>query len=211
MGCQNVSALSISKALPIKPSQADEVALVHQITDLKRLFDDTFASDFNTRLVKGDDEPIYLPANTGEGKLPAQPFAQVVFAHGFYASALHEIAHWCLAGEQRRTQVDYGYWYCPDGRTAEEQQKFQSVEIKPQAIEWALSLAAGFRFQVSCDNLSGDEFGQQPDRLAFEKQILDQIKVYLDNGYPPRAQLFIECLAAFYNQSPYDELKRLVT
>ncbi|WP_330997735.1 elongation factor P hydroxylase [Psychrosphaera haliotis] len=206
-----MSVHSISKAVPIKSSQADDVALVHQITDLKRLFDDTFASDFNTRLIKGDDEPIYLPANTGEGKLPAQPFAQVVFAHGFYASALHEIAHWCLAGEQRRTQVDYGYWYCPDGRTAEEQQKFQSVEIKPQAIEWALSLAAGFRFQVSCDNLSGDEFGQQPDRLAFEKQILDQIKVYLDNGYPPRAQLFIECLAAFYNQSPFDELKRLVT
>lgn len=211
MGCQNVTALDIKKSEVTASSPKKGMPDEHQISDLKRLFDDTFASDFNTRLVKGDDEPIYLPPNVGDGKLEGQSFAQVVFAHGFYASALHEIAHWCLAGEQRRTQVDYGYWYCPDGRTAAEQQKFQSVEIKPQAIEWALSLAAGFRFQVSCDNLSGDEFGQQPDRLAFEKQILDQIEVYLDNGYPPRAQRFIGCLAAFYNQSPYDELKRLVT
>ncbi len=36
----------------------------------------------------------------------------------FFASALHEISHWCVAGKARREQVDFGYWYCPDGRDA---------------------------------------------------------------------------------------------
>src|SRR5690606_39383874 len=53
----------------------------------------------------------YLPASEPDG------LARVVFAHGFFASALHEIAHWCIAGDYRRTLHDYGYWYCPDGRT----------------------------------------------------------------------------------------------
>ena len=30
---------------------------------------------------------------------------------------------------------DYGYWYAPDGRNAEQQSAFYSVEVKPQAIE----------------------------------------------------------------------------
>ncbi|PPS58814.1 hypothetical protein CRX72_23640 [Pantoea sp. BRM17] len=64
-------------------------------------------------LIKGDDEPIYLPADA------ESPWHRVVFAHGFYASALHEISHWCIAGDARRQQVDFGYWYCPDGRDAQ--------------------------------------------------------------------------------------------
>jgi elongation factor P hydroxylase len=30
---------------------------------LIEIFDGCFADDFNTRLIKGDDEPIYLPAD----------------------------------------------------------------------------------------------------------------------------------------------------
>ncbi|MGC6745047.1 elongation factor P hydroxylase [Escherichia coli] len=48
---------------------------------------------FNTRLIKGDDEPIYLPADA------EVPYNRIVFAHGFYASAIHEISHWCIAGK----------------------------------------------------------------------------------------------------------------
>lgn len=172
----------------------------HKIEELTELFNQTFENEFNVRLVKGKDEPIYLPANTGEGEINAQPFAQVVFAHGFFASALHEIAHWCLAGAERRTRIDYGYWYCPDGRTAEQQAKFQSVEIKPQAIEWALCAAAGFTFRVSCDNLSGDELGQQPDRKAFERDVQSQLELYLQKGLPARAMQFVEALAIHYQQ-----------
>ncbi|MDU0114520.1 elongation factor P hydroxylase [Psychrosphaera aquimarina] len=173
----------------------------HNIQDIIDLFNDCFFDRFNTRLVKGNDEPIYLPAGETDINIPAQSYAQVVFAHGYYASALHEIAHWCLAGEQRRKLVDFGYWYCPDGRTAEQQKTFQQAEIKPQSIEWALSIAAGFKFNVSCDNLSGDEFGNQPDSQAFEQDILKQINDYLVNGFPPRAQQLMETLAERYQQT----------
>ena len=104
-------------------------------------------TELNTELVAGDDEPIYLPADA------EHRHHRIVFAHGFYASALHEIAHWLVAGAKRRDQEDYGYWYCPDGRDKAQQLAFEQVEVKPQAIEWALSVAAGFNFNVSVDNL----------------------------------------------------------
>jgi len=78
---------------------------------------------------------------------------------------------------------------------------FQRVEIKPQAIEWGLCVAAGFEFNVSCDNLSGDEFGAQPDRFAFEADILKQVQVYLVKGFPPRARRLMAALSQFYQQT----------
>lgn len=158
--------------------------------DLIRLFDDLFAEAENTRLIKGDDEPIYLPADN------TAPFHRVVFAHGFFASALHEIAHWCIAGKARRMSQDYGYWYAPDGRNAEQQQAFEQVEVKPQAIEWGFSLACGKAFDVSIDNLSGIE----TDRTGFRSQVFEQLIAYCERGFPDRAQLFIETLCQFYQQ-----------
>ena len=35
----------------------------HKYEQLIEIFDGCFAEDFNTRLIKGDDEPIYLPAD----------------------------------------------------------------------------------------------------------------------------------------------------
>lgn len=61
-----------------------------------------------------------------------------------------------IAGEQRRLLPDLGYWYAPDGRTAEQQALFEQVEIKPQAIEWLFSKAFGRKFRVSLDNLTGE-------------------------------------------------------
>lgn len=161
---------------------------MHRIEDLIRLFDDCFFAPFNTRLIRGEDEPIYLPADA------TCDYHRVVFAHGFYASALHEIAHWCIAGAARRLQVDYGYWYCPDGRNAQQQKAFEQVEVKPQAIEWAFSLAAGFSFRVSTDNLNGVE----PDRHAFQAAVEGQLQHYQQSGFPPRAQRFIHQLEQFY-------------
>lgn len=174
---------------------------MYQVADLQRLFSNCFRETFNTELVIGNDEPIYLPAGQTDIGIAAQDYAQIVLAHGFFNSALHEIAHWCVAGEERRKLIDFGYWYCPDGRTAEQQHNFQQVEVKPQAIEWAFSVACGRQFKPSCDNLNGDEFGRQPDVLAFQQQIYGQVLVYLKNGFPPRAQVFIEALAHFYHQS----------
>ncbi|XOV78821.1 MAG: elongation factor P hydroxylase [Aestuariibacter sp.] len=161
----------------------------HHYQDLIRIFNDTFAASYNTRLVKGDDEPIYLPAD------PQVAFHRIVFAHGFYASGLHEIAHWCIAGEHRRLQIDYGYWYCPDGRDAGQQAAFEKVEVKPQALEWCFSVAAGLAFKVSTDNLNGVPV----DRFAFQDKVLAQVATYLPSGLPQRAARFVDALGDFYN------------
>ncbi len=163
-----------------------------QVAKLIALFNSEF-SDFNTRLILGLDEPIYLPADSNT------PYHQIVFAHGYFSSALHEIAHWCIAGEQRRLVEDYGYWYCPDGRDEAQQAEFEKVEIKPQAIEWAFTAAAGRKFQVSTDNLNG----AQPDREAFTNAVKAQLITYLEGSFPPRAWRFINVLKnAFQGDLP---------
>ena len=164
----------------------------HNPDDLIMLFNDLFRESCRTLLVRGSDEPEYIPASEPEG------FARVVFAHGYFASALHEIAHWCIAGEYRRTLHDYGYWYCPDGRTPEQQQAFERVEIRPQAIEWLFSLAAGSRFHISVDNLAGNGAA---DELAFRRRVRMQAADYLESGLPERAQQFFDTLKQFYNTS----------
>lgn len=155
------------------------------------LFHRVFFERYNTRLIRGDNEPVYIPANQ------STPYHQIVFAHGFYASALHEIAHWCIAGPGRRLQEDYGYWYCPDGRDAKQQQAFEQVEVKPQALEWAFTLASGRRFRVSTDNLNGAE----PDRESFTRAVHNQLLSYCDKGFPIRAQMLLTALYATF-QTP---------
>lgn len=173
---------------------------MHNYQDLITIFDECFASRYNTRLVKGDDEPIYLPADR------ERTYHAVFFAHGFFSSALHECAHWLIAGEERRKLVDFGYWYTPDGRTAEQQALFQKVEVKPQAIEWILSVAAGHKFRVSVDNLNGAE----SDTDAFKKSVHAQVLEYCHNGLPLRAQQLHEALCSFYKKSmqlKFDDFK----
>lgn len=172
--------------------QSVTIVVKHHYQDLISLFDSVFSVTQNTRLIKGEDEPVYLPADQ------EFPFHRVVFAHGYFASALHEIAHWCIAGNARRQRVDYGYWYCPDGRNEQQQHEFELVEVKPQAIEWAFSIAAGKAFQVSTDNLNGVE----PDRKTFSLRVQKQILQYLERGFPPRAERFIQSLHQFYATSP---------
>lgn len=152
--------------------------------DLIRLFDRTFADSENTVLVRGGDAPLYLPADRGH------PRHRILFAHGFYASALHEIAHWTIAGPARRRRVDYGYWYRGDGRSAAGQAAFETVELRPQAIEWAFSLVAGRRFRVSVDNLSGAPV----DRHAFRRRVHRELCRLDHDGFPPRARRFLRVL-----------------
>ncbi|WP_322853372.1 elongation factor P hydroxylase [Marinobacter sp. X15-166B] len=153
------------------------------------LFNDQFRETHDTILVLGGTEPEYLPAT--EAGAPAK----VIFAHGFFASALHEIAHWCIAGAERRKLPDYGYWYCPDGRTAAQQQLFERVEVKPQALEWLFSVAADFRFHISVDNLNG---AGAVDAAGFRLRVRDQADQYLLQGLPARAQAFLQTLMTFY-------------
>ena len=166
------------------------IVQAHRYQDLIELFNATFLHTYNTLLVKGDDEPVYLPQGD------QQPYHQILFAHGFYSSALHEIAHWCVASQERRKLVDFGYWYKPDGRNAEEQRIFEIVEVKPQALEWIFSVAVGFRFRVSADNV-GSGLGPSD---AFKKRIHQQAVDYVSHGLPPCAALFVEQLITFYGR-----------
>ncbi|WP_415903328.1 elongation factor P hydroxylase [Neptuniibacter sp. QD29_5] len=154
------------------------------VDELIPLFNQLFKSSLNTILVKGDDEPIYLPADQDN------PHHRVIFAHGFYASALHEIAHWCVAGPERRKLEDFGYWYKPDGRTADEQAEFEKVEIRPQAFEWLMSKAAGHKFNFSADNLSSDIGASD----SFKANVLNTVHELLENGLPERVGILVEAL-----------------
>ena len=165
---------------------------MHHYHDLITLFNHCFADEFNTRLVKGDDEPIYLPADE------TRPYHALFFAHGFFSSALHECAHWLIAGAERRTLVDFGYWYVPDGRNGEQQRLFQQVEVKPQAMEWILSVASGHPFRLSIDNLQGSEVNTQ----AFKEAVYQQVVYYCAHGLRPRAQRFHRALTQFYQTVP---------
>jgi elongation factor P hydroxylase len=162
----------------------------HDCQDLIRLFDGCFEARFNTVLRGGAEEPLYRPAGDHD------PRHCVVFTRDYFASALHEVAHWCIAGARRRQLEDYGYWYCPDGRDAHQQRAFERVEARPQAIEWAFHIAAGSRFRASADNLSGDP----ADLEAFRRRIFERLCSYRREGFPPRAQVFIDTLCSFYDR-----------
>ncbi|OUR61032.1 elongation factor P hydroxylase [Colwellia sp. 39_35_sub15_T18] len=161
----------------------------HNYQDLIQLFSDTFFKHYNTRLIKGGDEPLYLPANEDCS------YHQIIFARGYYASAFHEVAHWCQAGEARRLLEDFGYWYMPDGRNEQQQHTFELAEIIPQAIEWAFNIAAQKKFHVSSDNLNGF----QADTDGFKKKVFEQVQIFIQQGFPSRAHQFIEALAQFYH------------
>ncbi|STS92335.1 transporting ATPase [Klebsiella variicola] len=71
------------------------------------------------------------------------------------------------------------------------QSQFEDVEVKPQAYEWLFCVAAGFPFNVSCDNLEGDV---EPDRIAFQRRVHARVMTLLEQGIPNvRRVLFAHC------------------
>ncbi|MFT7558701.1 MAG: elongation factor P hydroxylase [Flavobacteriales bacterium] len=148
---------------------------------LHRCCVEQFMQACNTVLVGGADEPLYQPAQAiGEAH-------KIFYSHNYLASALHELAHWCVAGDKRLELLDYGYWYAPDGRSAEQQSEFERVEIKPQALEWILSQACGRRFRVSADNLTANAQASS----EFKQNIYAQVLHYCEYGVPSRAKALI--------------------
>jgi hypothetical protein len=112
-------------------------------------------------LVGGAAEPLYLPAC---GRRPAL----IRYTRDYARSALHEIAHWCLADPQRRHQVDYGLWYRPPPRCAADQRRFYAAEAPVQALEMLLTGACGLAFHFSADNPGADGGAA---RHAFEARV----------------------------------------
>ena len=153
------------------------------VTQLIEAFSDCFLSSFNTRIVGGADEPLYLPANAG---VPAT----IYFRFDYPSSALHEVSHWCIAGPERRLLEDYGYWYESDTRDLQAQQEFERVEVKPQAVECILHWAVGLPFRVSVDNLSMPDY----DAKHFEQAVMSQVAKYIVSGLPERAEIFSKYL-----------------
>lgn len=165
----------------------------HKIEDLIEIFNGLFSTTYNTVLVAGADEPLYQPSG-GEGA-----YHEIHSRYDYFSSGLHEIAHWCIAGEKRRQLEDFGYWYAPDGRSEEQQQQFEIVEIKPQALEWIFSKAAGLSFKPSLDNLDN------PMQIssAFYQNITTQARSYIAEGMGQRAADFAAALSDFYQQQEY--------
>lgn len=149
------------------------------------LFNDTFADD-NTVLQGGASEPFFKPAGYGEP-------AVIRFRSDYIRSALHEVAHWCVAGKERRTLEDYGYWYSPDDRDADEQTAFFAVEARPQALESLFCDAMGLPFTASIDNLTLTISHVQ--RASFEARIVDARRQYREKGLPKRAGKFLVALS----------------
>ncbi|MFI4956928.1 MAG: elongation factor P hydroxylase [Gammaproteobacteria bacterium] len=153
--------------------------------DLITIFNQLFEVSENTLLVGGAEEPIYVPDHDKY---------RIFFRLDYFASALHEVAHWCLAGRKRRQCEDYGYWYKPDGRDDVWQSRFEEVEVRPQALECIFSVAAGVPFRISADNLANPEV----DTERFRRKVEEQVLIYLNEGLPKRAALFHEALLKFY-------------
>lgn len=149
------------------------------------LFNTLFAHQ-HVILVRGAGEPEYFPAKDN------QP-ARIEFAHGFFQSALHECSHFFIAGERRRQLSDFGYWYAPDGRTEAQQQAFERVEIKPQALECLFTLACRHPFQVSQDNLFATF---DTSTSTFAQDVYQQAKAYITAPHtiPHDAKILLQAL-----------------
>lgn len=153
---------------------------------IEAVFNRLFRDDCGTVLAGGAEEPLYVPPT---GTRPAC----IRFREDFVASALHEVAHWCIAGRRRRRQRDYGYWYEPE-RDDAAQRWFEFVEARPQALEWILSVAAGVPFRVSCDNFSRS--AQSDESVdAFRAAVRAAAHDLIAAGLPKRAERFAAALS----------------
>ena len=167
--------------------------------DLESLFQTCFLASHNTCLRGGAPEPLYQPATSDEP-------ARILYRDDYFRSALHEVAHWCVAGDARRQLPDYGYWYTPDGRDAAQQREFEKVEVLPQALELIFCAACRHPFSVSADNLEGTD-----DRSsAFDQAVQARARQLLKQGLPPRPAIWTLSLAKAYRNAHAIDLEWLL-
>lgn len=178
--------------MKVQENLSDEKRLERLLLIFNQLMSDTY----QTILEGGGEEPLYQARKNKDVK------HRIVFTRDYISSALHEMSHWCVAGEERRKLDDYGYWYAPDGRSEAQQIEFETVEVKPQAIEWILSRACGVPFRVSVDNL---ESGAVPSN-SFKKAIVEQVQYYCSNGLPNRADSLAKAFFESFFVSIFDPL-----
>ena len=112
---------------------------------LEAVFNQCFQEGYRTRLYGGAEEPLYQPATASDS------YHALRYRADYFASALHEIAHWCIAGRQRRLLSDFGYWYTPEGRSSDQQRAFE--DVLQQAGSWqetGLPTRSAIFYQALC-------------------------------------------------------------
>jgi len=127
---------------------------------------------YRTVLLGGAAEPLYVPATK---RRPAI----IRYTRDYAQSALHELAHWCIAGVERRARADSGYWYEQPPRLPAAQTRFFDVESRVQGLELLLAQLADVRFHVSVDD---------PDAGAgdFEARVIAQAVGWRQRGFTAR-------------------------
>jgi len=148
------------------------------------VFNRQFARSHRTVMVGGSVEPLYLPVRGIEPAL-------VTYTRDYPASALHEAAHWCLAGRSRRQLRDYGYWYVPGPRSPTQRRAFFAAEIDVQALEAEFARVAGVKFVVSAD-----DFGAPAQELDAFRQCVNLRSAAFRRYLPARAERLRAALAA---------------
>lgn len=147
----------------------DDDALCQQLIGI---FDATFP---HLKIEGGADEPFYKAATHLDK-------ATIYFRSNYPRSLLHEMSHYCLAGNKRRQLDDFGYWYTACGRSTEDQRRFEQVEARPQGLEKAMCDAIGLKFSPSLDDFSG-----RPPSPEFLKSLDNAYKEMLSDP-PPTAK-----------------------
>jgi elongation factor P hydroxylase len=147
------------------------------------VFNATFAARFATVMLGGAQEPLYLPVMNGAP-------ARIFYRSDFAASALHEAAHWCIAGPLRRRHVDYGYGYVPPPRPAAARRAFFGAERDAQALECVFAESAGLPFRISADDFAATT----QERNVFAAAVARRCAELRSSGMPARARLFSAAL-----------------
>ena len=164
------------------------------------LFNSTFEKKYRVRLVGGATEPIYLPPTNKKTGV-------IFFREDFVSSALHEVAHWCLAGRDRRKMVDFGYEYISPPRDEIAQKIFLQAETRVQGLERLFSEVSGVSFLASLDNLDCDEVTtkKMPKLvLEFETALETESqnwKLKIDRNPSLRAAIFYDSLHEIHTGS----------
>ncbi len=141
---------------------------------------------YHAHLQGGADEPLYEPARPGAPAL-------IHYRQDFAQSALHELAHWCIAGAARRALPDYGYWYQPPPRNPAMRARFFAVESRVQGLERLLAHVCGVRFHVSLDDPGSDP-------QDFEARVAASTRAWLMRELPARTQAVLQALEPDWRQ-----------
>ena len=155
--------------------------------EVAAVFNCTF-SDHGVVMHGGYREPMYIPGTDA---------AELRYTLDHTASALHEAAHWCIAGRRRRRYTDYGYFYEPPPRSGMDRARFEGVEIEAQSVEVLFAAAAGSQFQPSGDDVGAPLFLEE----AFGHRILERARERRQVGLPKRADKFRAALCLERNRT----------